>query len=156
MKPKYALLEIERRWLVSEIPVGEDAPPVLITDKYIHGTRLRLRRVDTPEGATIFKFCKKYGTGRGAAEPITNLYLNSDEHALLDQLPGIEVTKRRFRLAAGAIDVYDRADDALCIFEIEFENLTAARAFVPPGFTGREITEDDTLSGLALAQRVGQ
>lgn len=156
MKPKYALLEIERRWLVGNMPHGDNATPVLITDKYIRGTRLRLRRMDTPDGTPIFKFCKKYGDRRGAAEPITNLYLTPDEHALLDRLPGIEVTKRRIRLSTGAIDIYSHADEELYIFEVEFENEQAAGTFVPPDFAGREITEDDAHSGLALAQRFGR
>ncbi len=156
MTPKYALLEIERRWLVGDASATTDAPPVLITDKYIHGARLRLRRMDMPEGGRIFKFCKKYGDRQGPAEAITNLYLNADEHALLDRLPGTCVTKRRFRLSPGAIDVYGDADDQLRVYEIEFNSLAAAEAFAPPPFVVQEITEDAEFSGLALAQRFGR
>ena len=45
--PKYARLEIERRWLVdrNRVPDLDACPQDLITDKYLDGGRLRLRRI---------------------------------------------------------------------------------------------------------------
>jgi CYTH domain-containing protein len=60
LKPKYAIDEIERRWLVA----AEDAAPHLhdaplrILDKYIDGCRLRLRKIATADGEFVYKFCK--------------------------------------------------------------------------------------------------
>jgi hypothetical protein len=55
--PKYSLPEIERRWLASLAEVGSlsSFPCREIIDLYIHGTRLRLRRIDDPNGTVQFK-----------------------------------------------------------------------------------------------------
>ena len=47
---KYALLERERRYLLQDLPEGltRASPHVQITDNYITGTRLRLRKVRDP------------------------------------------------------------------------------------------------------------
>lgn len=158
MKPKYALYEIERRWLVpSKCAAPLLAPePILVTDKYLTDTRLRLRRMEFPEGGTVYKFCKKYGGRHGAVEPITNLYLNEQEYRCLADLPGVTVTKRRHRQTHGAVDVYDLPDGALYVFEIEFEQESDAAAFRAPPFVSREITENDAFSGFALAQRASR
>ena len=151
--PKYALTEIERRWLVpadlAEPLLGKE--PRRITDTYLTDTRLRLRRVDAADGSSIFKFCRKYGDRQGPAESITNLYLDKAEYDLLAGLSGIRVAKYRHPLDAGAIDVY--GDRALHIFEIEFDSLETAMRYTPPGFVSREITGDDGYDGLALARQ---
>jgi hypothetical protein len=51
---KYAVIERERRFLLSRLPDHLD-PSVgfrRITDVYIPGTRLRLRHVETADGST--------------------------------------------------------------------------------------------------------
>ncbi len=156
MKPKYALYEIERRWLLEQQPPEASTRPIVITDKYVNASRLRLRSMALPDGDAVFKLCKKYGDRQGPSEPITNLYLDATEHQLLNALPGITVTKRRYRLESGAVDIYGEGSSSTCIFEIEFENLEAANDYAPPSFVGREITEDPTLTGLALARRYGR
>ena len=43
---KYAYIERERRWLLAAVPdLPDDARRLEITDRYITGTRLRLRQV---------------------------------------------------------------------------------------------------------------
>ena len=59
--PKYARVEFERRWLVdaSARPPLDGLSFTLIEDRYIEGTRLRLRRM--ARGArTVLKLTKKY------------------------------------------------------------------------------------------------
>ncbi|MFE4461994.1 hypothetical protein ACFROC_31980, partial [Nocardia tengchongensis] len=54
---KYAKIESERRFLLTEMPT-QASDPRLIEDRYIVGTRLRLRRVEV--GAqVVYKFCQK-------------------------------------------------------------------------------------------------
>ena len=152
-RPKYALPEIERRWLVAR----ELAQPLLhdqssrITDTYLANSRLRLRRIDDAEGRSVFKFCRKYGDRQGPVESITNLYLDAAEYHLLASLPGDRVIKHRHRQTAGAIDVY--GSNALHVFEIEFDALDAAIRYTPPAFVGQEITDDLNYSGLMLARQ---
>lgn len=153
MSRKYARLEIERRWLVSEDVRSStsSAPYSDIEDRYVTGTRLRLRRVTSCDGATQWKFCKKYPRAGGDTyESITNLYLSKAEVEVLSALPCSIVRKRRYRLAVGSLDVYTHPR-ALNVFEVEFETEVEAQGFVPPPFAGREITGEESLSGAALA-----
>ena len=48
---KYARIERERRYLLQDLPEGltRASPHVQITDNYITGTRLRLRKVRDPQ-----------------------------------------------------------------------------------------------------------
>ena len=150
--PKYAMFEIERRWLVdpANVPALDESRRVDIEDRYVEGTRLRLRRMHSAAAGTVFKFCKKYGGRNAGIEPITNLYLTHQEYDQLSNLPGHFVRKRRYHLDQGAIDLYDPALSVV-VFEIEFANEAAALAYRPPAFVGREITDDADFSGAALA-----
>ncbi len=152
-RPKYSLAEIERRWLVPNALAAPllDGQPAIITDTYLTGSRLRLRRVDGADGSTLYKFCRKYGDREGPSESITNLYLEAAEYDILASLPGERVIKHRHRLQEGSIDVYGKG--ALHIYEIEFQALDAAMRYTPPPFVQREITGDDDYSGLTLARR---
>src|SRR6476469_785804 len=85
---KYARLERERRYLLQDLPEGltRASPHVQITDNYLTGTRLRLRKVRDPQtNKWTVKFTQKY-----APQPadlsrtlITNTYLNPAEYEML-------------------------------------------------------------------------
>ena len=88
---KYARIERERRFLLAGPP-----PPVAvtgrhrITDRYLPGTRLRLRRIDyLHSGDSQFKFTQKVPANRpGYVQGlITNTYLSAAEYDLLATLP---------------------------------------------------------------------
>lgn len=148
MPPKYSLPEIERRWLVdlSQIDLAALEEPEIIEDRYLMGTRLRLRRMSGPKGV-VYKLVKKYGRS-GWVEPITNLYLDEVEYANLATLPARSLVKKRFRLKDGALDLINDA-----IFEVEFASLEAAQAFQPQTFVLRELEENE-LTGVELATEV--
>lgn len=140
MAPKYSLPEIERRWLVDLSLVDLDSlpKPVSIVDRYLMGTRLRLRKMDDG-GNVIYKFVKKYGR-EDWVEPITNLYLDRAEYEALSQIPAKEIWKRRYRIEQGSLDVFDGGE--LAIFEKEFESVDAAASFSVPQFVTKEILEE--------------
>src|SRR5258705_12496534 len=50
-RSKYALVERERRYLLQDLPEGltRASPHLQITDNYVTGTRLRLRKVRDPQ-----------------------------------------------------------------------------------------------------------
>ena len=154
--PKYSLAEFERRWLVAAIP-AELGPGRLIEDRYLDGTRLRVRR-ETDAGAApgVWKLARKYGATARGVEPMTNLYLTADEYALLATLPGASVVKRRRPLwADGVRFVIDRFEGALagrCIAELERPTSAALWAVAPPIWCGREITGDAAYGGASLAR----
>lgn len=151
--PKYSLPEVERRWLVetASLPEFDIGSATVISDLYLSGTRLRLRRMDSPGEAPIFKLVKKYGKVADHIEPITNLYLTEAEWRLLDALPGLRVRKQRIRYAGGSLDIYSELEPRIVLFEVEFSSEETAAAYSPPPFAGREITGDPECSGHALA-----
>lgn len=151
--PKYALLEIERRWLVDLEAVGslEGVPYWEIDDLYIEGTRMRLRRM-AADSEVIYKLCKKYGKQSDLSQPITNLYLTESEYNALSGLPGIRVRKRRYRVAEGGLDTFPDSSPRTVLYEAEFPDVDSAMIYVPPPFVTREITGDASYEALSLAR----
>ena len=154
--PKYALAECERRWRVDLRAVGSLAslPFREIDDVYLRDTWLRLRKVRSAEGV-VFKLGKKYGRKPDGVEPITNIYLTEQEYAALSLLPGHAVSKRRYALGEGALDVYE-GPVPLAFFEREFASAAEAAAFEPPPFALEEVTREPEYSGFALAVAASQ
>ncbi len=151
--PKYAIIEIERRWLVdlARCPPFDEQAGARITDRYVSQSLLRLRKIEYASGDVAFKLCKKYERIGPLSQPIVNIYLSADEFELLNQLPGRVVVKRRHHYAEGAVDVYRLDEGELALFEVEFEDLPAATAYSPPDFAREEITHNPRYSGASLA-----
>ncbi|OJY76373.1 hypothetical protein [Rhizobium sp. 60-20] len=94
--PKYAQLEHERRFLIAVSPDLSDLPFRLIEDLYISATRMRLRAIIHSCGQQVeFKLCKKYPMENLFSGAIVNVYLTEAEYAVLAQLPGKRIRKRR-------------------------------------------------------------
>jgi CYTH domain-containing protein len=151
--PKYSLPEIERRWLVDRtlVPALDELPWRQIDDKYIERGRLRLRTMRSSDGDVIYKFGKKYPSPAGKFEQIVNIYLTPAEFDVLSNLPGVSVTKRRYLIQGGALDVYADSPQSPLIFEREFASAAEAAAFTPPNFVTLEVTGNSQYSGFALA-----
>ncbi len=151
--PKYALTEIERRWLVdlTRCPPLDGRGAAKITDRYLSRSLLRLRKIECSTGEVIYKLCKKYDRISSIAQPIVNIYLSVDGFELLNQLPGPVVVKWRHRCAEGAIDVYGSNHVDLAIFEVEFGDASSAAEYAPPEFVLNEVTDDPSYSGAYLA-----
>src|SRR5262249_24089560 len=98
---KYAQIERERRYLLQDLPEGVSRADdhLQITDNYITGTRLRIRKVREPRtNKWTVKFTQKF-----AVEPtdfsrtfITNTYLNSIEAETLSVFNSNEIRKNRY------------------------------------------------------------
>src|SRR5215471_7898628 len=128
---KYARIERERRFLLAGPP---PASAVIasrrITDRYLPGTRLRLRRVDHLESGTPeFKLTQKVPAARtGYIQGlITNTYLTAAEYDLLASLPAEVLSKQRLSVPPLSIDVFDPPWHGLVIAEAEFSTDEAAR-----------------------------
>jgi CYTH domain-containing protein len=157
---KYARPECERRFLLSAVPGGATSP-VVITDRYVRGTRLRLRRMDRDgEGgrAPVYKFGQKVRLQPDdpSVVMITNIYLSASEYELLAQLPADVVEKTRwimpFSDSSVSVDEFHGRHAGLVLAEASFDDEAAMRAFVPPRFCSVEVTEDDRYSGGTLAR----
>lgn len=151
--PRYAIDEIERRWLVdaAAIPDLSEIPHYLYEDLYINTSRLRLRKITQPDGSVIYKLGKKYGKRTVLSEPITTLYLDESEYKQLCCLSGNYSRKRRYRLDYGSLDVYEQPPVTFMLFEREFESELAAHSFQPPEFVTREVTGEPEFSAYNLA-----
>lgn len=153
--PKYAALEIERRFLVAQSPDLAGARVRLIEDTYLSGTRMRLRAITHADGRAEFKLCKKYPWEDVLGGPITNLYLSAEEYAVLTALPGKAVRKRRYSMPWDAwtfsIDVFEGALSGLILSEVEADTAEDAGRIGVPDWVAREVTADPFFRGGALA-----
>jgi CYTH domain-containing protein len=140
---RYAKLEDERRFLVAEVPPGA-VTPRLIEDRYLSGTRLRLRRVSDGD-RTVCKLGQKVrDDARPTAVWHTTLYLDSSEFERLSRLGAATLTKRRWSLLrGGSADEFLGALEGLVLVEGE-------RPFDPPT-NAVEVTDDERYRGGALA-----
>jgi len=147
VKPKYARLELERRWLVD----GDARPPLkggygtLIEDRYILGSRIRLRRMSRPDlRQTTWKLTKKYEAIDPAARPIVTTYLTEAEFDLLRTLPAHDLVKRRYHLSmedsGWSIDLFEGPLQGLETIECEAGDRATLDALRPPHWALHEIT----------------
>src|SRR5260370_15037564 len=88
---KYARVERERRYLLQDLPEGLSRADhhLQITDNYLTGTRLRIRKVRDPKtNKWIVKFSQKFAPNPKdfSRTIITNPYLNAFELAMLASL----------------------------------------------------------------------
>ena len=161
---KYAKVERERRWLLDGLPpFPDEARQVRIVDRYLHGTRLRLREVTETDGTVVRKLGHKVRLGDDAREvACTSLYLDDAEWAALSALPGDVLTKLRVFVPHGehtvALDVFEAPYDGLVLAEIDRGDRPAvARTLLAGRYeVVREVTDDEAFTGAALARRAHQ
>jgi len=156
--PKYAHIERERRFLVDpgKRPGLAGLSFVEIEDRYLDGTRLRLRRMrDSASGAVVFKLTKKYETGDVRARPIVTAYLTEAEYRVFETLPARCLVKRRCTVEAegGAfgIDLFQGELEGLALAEIECADQAALNALIVPDWA-IEVSDDPRFEGGYLAQ----
>lgn len=153
---RYAKPEYERRFLLTSPPSGL-LSPLRIRDRYLTGTRLRLRQIETMEGDTTeLKLGHKWRPEPGDPGVVmhTSIYLDVAEHALLAHLPGNELVKTRHRVDGQpnwAVDVHESPSSGVVILEVNFQDREDASAFVPPPWVAREVTREEAYTGGALA-----
>ena len=153
---KYAHVERERRWLVdpATAPDGDDG--ILIEDRYVTGTRMRLRRMSDPAtGLVSLKLTKKYDSADPLARAIVTAYLTEAEYALLATLSAAAMAKRRSPLSDGertySVDRFLGPLAGLALAEIEWPDDVGLRGLPPPPGTIREVSDDPRYEGGTLA-----
>ena len=155
---KYARAERERRFLLAKAPDGPCVRRAAISDLYLTGTKLRLRRTveTTAAGSTASrKFTQKIPAPGGGPGLITTMYLDEAEYAVLSALPGSELTKTRYHVPPFGVDVFTGNLAGLLMAEIEFESAEKLEHFQIPPDVIAEVTADPRLSGgrLVLMER---
>jgi CYTH domain-containing protein len=156
---KYARVEIERRFLLAGVPEGADVLAVNeIDDRYLDGTRVRLRRMAHVGGATQLKLTQKLPEPDGGARQgtLTTIYLSEAEHAVFARLAGAALRKSRLSIAPYGVDVFHGALTGLVLAEAEFASDEEAAAHAPAPFCLAEVTADARFTGGELVRASGE
>jgi CYTH domain-containing protein len=149
---KYAVVERERRYLVSRLPDGVIGTKKIV-DRYVTGTRLRLREVRETDGAVTRKFGHKVRLTEGPDEiACTNFYLNDDEWAVLAALPARTLRKERHMVTRdGWLVAIDQYEDGTLVAEIDDRDNPSG--LVPDWLdVMSDVTHDEAWTGGRLAR----
>jgi len=158
---KYARLERERRYLLRDLPDGltRTDPHLQITDSYITGTRLRIRKVRDPKtNKWIVKFTQKF-----APDPtdfshtfITNMYLNAIEAETFGVFQANEIRKNRyyfdFEGRRFSIDMFLGDLLGLVLAETSFASDEEMAGFAQPRFALADVTNNEVFTGGSLSE----
>jgi hypothetical protein len=117
---KYAVIERERRYRVARLPDGVTSVSQIL-DRYVLGTRMRLREVHPGDGSVVRKLGHKVRLTEGPAEvACTNFYLDTAEWDLLAALPARVLSKTRHLVERDGIALaIDELEDGTLIAEID-------------------------------------
>jgi CYTH domain-containing protein len=157
---KDARIEYERRFLVSALAEWRClTEPCFKTleDKYLRGTRLRLRRSsESDSGKVLFKLNKKAASSSPYCGEIIKIPLTPGEYAVLAGLEGTTLRKirhyHRHRNRMFSIDVFEGELAGLVLCEVEAQSLQELMEVEPPPYVEREVTGDDFFTGGKLCQ----
>jgi CYTH domain-containing protein len=156
VESKYARVERERRLILREmpLPLTRASEHVQIWDNYITGTRLRLRKIRTPQTR---KWTMKLTQKFAPAPPdfsrtiITNTYLSAYEYQVLSVFEGNEIRKNRYPFEYEgrrySIDVFLGALWGLILAETDFETDEEMDGFTTPPFAVMDVTNEEMFTG---------
>ncbi|HLN99680.1 MAG TPA: hypothetical protein VK208_14565 [Pyrinomonadaceae bacterium] len=158
---KYARGELERRYLLQDLPEGltRASPHVQITDNYLTGTRLRIRKLRDPQtNKWTVKLTQKFLPDPAdlSRASITNIYLNALEAETLDVFATNEIRKNRYPFEfAGrrfSVDMFLGDLFGLVLAEVSFETDEELAAYPKPPFAIAEVTNNELFTGGKLCE----
>src|SRR5215813_9149607 len=158
---KYARVERERRFLLKDLPEGltRADPHLQITDNYINGTRLRLRKVREPRtNKWTVKFTQKFAPDKDdlSRTVITNTYLNALEAETLSVFNSNEIRKNRYRFEFEGrefgIDMFLGDLFGLVLAEVSFDTDEELDSFPKPPFAIADVTNNPVFAGGSLCE----
>jgi CYTH domain-containing protein len=158
---KYARIERERRYLLEDLPEGLTRAEhhLQITDNYITGTRLRIRKVRDPQtNKWVVKFTQKFAPNPNdlSRTIITNVYLNATEAETLSIFAANEIRKNRYYYehegTRFTIDMFIGDLFGLVLAEASFETDQELDNFQSPPFALAEVTNLETFTGGRLSE----
>ena len=135
-------MEIERKYLIEQLPDGYDSwPSSLIEQGYLCTDPVVRVRRDGDDYYLTYK-----GKGLMAREEY-NLPLTEEAYLhLLAKADGNILTKRRYRIPVSGtdltveLDIFSGKFEGLILAEVEFPDQEHADSFTPPDWFGREVT----------------
>jgi CYTH domain-containing protein len=147
-------MEIERKFLLAELPPPESLPePTGIVQGYVDtgvsGTEVRLRR----KGNVCFLTLK---SGSGLQRQESEVELTTAQFDVLwPSTEGRRVEKDRYELPFQnhliELDIFHGALKGLVVAEVEFGSVEESQRFVPPDCFGREVTGNPRYQNRLLA-----
>jgi CYTH domain-containing protein len=158
---KYACVERERRYLLQDLPEGltRASPHVQITDNYLTGTRLRLRKIRNPQtNKWTVKFTQKFSPNPEdfSRTIITNIYLNALEAETLSVFDSNEIRKNRylfdFEGRKFSVDMFLGDLFGLVMAEESFEMDEELDNFPRPPFAIADVTGSELFTGGRLCE----
>lgn len=150
---RYARPERERRFLLAQWPNRAVERTTRIIDRYLTGTRLRLRQMIETQGGSksaYYKLTQKVPAPDGGPGLLSTIYLTLEEYTLLTALPATTLCKTRYSIPPFGIDAYEGPLSGLILAEIEFDDDAAMNGFIPPPWTIAEVTLDSRFTGGAF------
>ena len=152
---RYARIEAERRYLVRRIPDGVTTI-FDIADRYLTGTRMRLREVTHADGSVVYKLGHKVREDDGPATILcTNFYLDEAEWGLLLPLPARTLRKTRHIVERDEWRIaVDEHPDGTLVAEIDLgDNPVEETMDVPPWLDViADVSTDEAWTGAGLAR----
>ena len=158
---KYALIERERRYLLRDLPEGLSRADhhLQITDIYITGTRLRIRKVRDPKtNKWIVKFTQKFAPNPNdfSRTIITNTYLSAMEAEMLSMFNANEIRKNRYKFEfegrTFSVDMFLGDLFGLVMAETGFDSDEAMVNFPLPAFAVADVTNNELFTGGRLSE----
>lgn len=159
---KYARIERERRYLLRDLPEGMTRvdPHLQITDNYMTGSRLRLRKVREPRtNKWTVKLTQKFAPDPNdlSRTAITNTYLNALEAETLSALfNSNEIRKNRYHFEFEgrrfSADMFLGDLFGLVLAEVSFETDEELDNFPTPPFALADVTNEPLFTGGRLCE----
>ncbi|HXF41094.1 MAG TPA: hypothetical protein VN687_15370 [Blastocatellia bacterium] len=155
VETRYTRVEYERRFLVAP---GADWKRFVQSysktyeDKYLRGTRLRLRILtDSDTGRRVLKLNKKSESPSPYFRTVSRILLSQEEYEFLDRLDGDRLRKTRYYHdhlgRVFSIDEFEGELEGLVLCETEAESLEDLMSAEPPSFISHEVSEDSFFEG---------
>ncbi len=134
-------MEIERKFLIKELPDLDQYPYVDIEQGYLSTSPvLRIRKKDD-------KYIFTYkGAGLMTREEIEAALTKEAYEHLKEKIDGHLISKRRYLIPYDSytieLDIFSGHMDGLIMAEVEFPDMDSANNFVPPVWFGDDVTSD--------------
>lgn len=146
-------MEIERKFTINKLPDNLDQYPCLTLEQAYLNTApvVRVRR----ENDDFYLTYK--GKGFLAREEY-NLPLNEEAYYhLREKADGLIISKKRYRIPYNEkltieLDIFEAPLAPLVLAEVEFESVEEAKAFTPPAWFEKDVTEDRSFSNSELSK----
>ena len=145
-------MEIERKFLVKEMPFLDDCEKSEIVQGYISLTpETRIRKRDNQYYLTI------KGEGDVVREETEKEVTEKEGKELFSQVESKLIEKTRYLINIGKyiaeLDIYKNHLEGLVVVEVEFETEADANNFVPPLWFGEDISKNKEYRNKVLAYK---